>query len=136
MPRKAERDRKVMIEASYSTKAGYVFPEEGWAVPGRFMINATLDLDSDAPATIEIEVVSAEGERSRAERLSVYLEDGSVDSSTLRSIPVRDLLASGVQKVLMTVTPGKSGGIVIAPPSEADAKAVVEVTKRAVGWLS
>lgn len=138
MPRKAERDRKFTIETSFSMTGSYVFPEKGWALPGRFTINATLDLDTDTPATIEIVVVTTEGERPRprAERLSVYLEDGSVDSSTLRAVPVRDLLASGTQKVLMKVTPGESGGFVFAPPTGADTKEIIAVTKRAVGWLS
>lgn len=137
MPRKAERDRTVKVEASHQLSAGsFVSLEEGWVVPGRFTINATVDADSDTPVKVQVVVVTTEGARPGAESLSVEMESGSVDSSTLRAIPVRDLLAHGIQLVVLRVAASETGGWVFTPPGDDDVEELIAVTKRAIGWLS
>jgi hypothetical protein len=123
------------VEVSVEHPFGFIGLEDGWAVPPSFTITARF-AEAPIPNTVEVDVVVEEGARPRASRVSISLDSGSVSSTTLRQIPVRELVAAGLFQVVAKVESNAAGTHKIAPPKDDDVEEVREVVKRAVGWLS
>jgi hypothetical protein len=79
---------------------------------------------------IEIQIV----DNHALARKVVITADAGVSSTTLRKIPVRDIMATGCLNELWKVSPGDDGALAVWKPERADADEVRRIVQSLVGY--
>lgn len=106
----------------------------GFAIWPEFEVISTFTEKGRDPIGINV-LVEVSKERARAKRVSVEREDG-VSSTTLRGVPIRDVVATGVRRVLMRVELSSTGkGAKMTPVAEDFGPTELEAVKRIVGYI-
>lgn len=84
---------------------------------------------------VELQVAIASG-RARTTHVAVSTDaGGGVTSTTLRQVPIRDLVATGVRRLLCQVVPEASEATATIVPVRTWGEAEVSATKQLVGYI-
>lgn len=108
----------------------YVFLDGGYAIPSGFTVTA-----ERGGLQVELRVAIASG-RARTTHVAVSTDaGGGVTSTTLRQVPIRDLVATGVRRLLCQVVPEASEATATIVPVRTWGEAEVSATKQLVGYI-
>jgi hypothetical protein len=106
-----------------------VFVDAGYVMP-RVIEGAVWDSGQGVTAVVDIEIVD---KRAIARRVEIDSTEG-VSSTTLRKIPVRDVVATACLNELWKVGPDDGGAFAISKPGRADADEVRRIVQALVGY--
>jgi hypothetical protein len=106
-----------------------VFVDAGYVMP-RTIEGAVWDGEEGLTAVVDIEIVD---KRALARRVAITSADG-VSSTTLRKIPVRDIVATACLNELWKVRPGDDGQLAPWKPERGDADEVRRIIQGLVGY--
>lgn len=133
-PRKvpAEASRPAVIEAKWNLlEPDFVFLDDGYAIPRKFTVSAEF---KDQPLTVAIDVeIEDKRARSRAVTVSTSRKNG-VSSTTLRAVPIRDLVATGCTQTLHKVESKTGTDFALAMPGPYGPEEI-EAVQRLVGYV-
>jgi hypothetical protein len=103
---------------------------DGFTLPSSFTANAEL-----GDGTVVTVAIVVEQGRARSRRVSVETErPGGVTSTTLRSVPIREVVAAGLTRAIRRVAISPDGSAVLREIDATDAD-VVNVIARLVGYI-
>lgn len=105
---------------------------DGFTLPSSFTAKAELDDGT----VVAVDIVVEQGRRqARSRRVSVETErPGGVSSTTLRSVPIREVVAAGLTRAIRRVEISPDGAAVLREIDETDAN-VANVIARLVGYI-
>jgi hypothetical protein len=106
-----------------------VFVDAGYVMP-RTIEGAVWDAGQGLTAVIDIEIVD---KRALARRVEITSAEG-VSSTTLRKVPVRDIVATACLNELWKVAPGDDGALAPWKPERSDAEEVRRIVQALVGY--
>jgi hypothetical protein len=103
---------------------------DGFTLPSSFTANAELDDGT----VVAVDIVVEQG-RARSRRVSVETDrPNGVSSTTLRSVPIREVVAEGLKRAIRRVQVSPDGSAVLREIDETDAD-VANVIARLVGYI-
>jgi hypothetical protein len=127
---KEEGSSRGTVTSRWDWLSGFTTPRDGWVVPRR----GTADAKLRGGLRVRIKIEVEEG-RARARSLTVSTRTGhGIGWRALSRIPTRDIVATAILDGLMKAAPGADGTVELQPPERADANAVREVVRSAVGY--